>query len=235
MRVWNPEGGKELYSIRAFHPVTSRSLHSGGVHCVAFSPNGKTLAAGAYGGEFGEGTVRLYDVQTGDPVGELEGYERERDVPLRGFSPDGKILAAGSMDASMRLWDARTGKLLHDFGGNCFESVCFSPDGKTLASGEAWDRVRLWDVATGKEKRVPVGHEGSVQSVAYSPDGRTVATRGGDGMVRFWNARTGQPLRSWQCGRQFRKPVVEIPLRRPRGGRDRRGGKRRRMGRDDRP
>src|SRR5262245_5700194 len=68
------------------------------------------------------------------------------------FSPDGKTLASGSIDETIKLWEVATGKELATLMGHTDSvlSVVFSPDGKTLASGSRDRTIKLWDVATGK-------------------------------------------------------------------------------------
>jgi Tol biopolymer transport system component len=114
------------------------------------------------------------------------------------FAPDGKTLAAGCWDGTVRLWDLATGKELRPFTGHegWVKSVAFSPDGQTLASGGQDGSVRLWDPATGRELRRLGGHEGWIRSVVYSPDGQRLVSAG-DATFRLWDAATGRELRRW--------------------------------------
>ena len=106
---------------------------------MAFSPDGNIIASGG-------GNVRLWDVDTGDPIRTLEG--RTGGAESVSFSPGGNTIASGNSDGTVRLWDANTGNLIRTLTGhtNIVDSVAFSPDGRTLASG-SWDgTVLLWEL-----------------------------------------------------------------------------------------
>ncbi len=110
------------------------------------------------------------------------------------FSSDSQMLASGSSDRTVRLWDVATEQLLHTFLGHTGDvmSVAFSPDGQTLASG-SWDRtIHLWNPNTGQLKRTLNSMGDGVASIAFSPDGQTLASGGANQPILLWNTTTGQ-------------------------------------------
>ena len=114
------------------------------------------------------------------------------------LSPDGKTLATGSLDNTVKLWDMETKEYIGTLEGhsNYINAVSFSPDGMRLASCSGDNTVRLWDMETHTEIATLGGHERSVLDVAFSPDGTRLASGGraelndADGQVKLWDVET---------------------------------------------
>ena len=162
---------------------------------VPFSPDGKMLAVGC-----GDGTVRLWNPDTGRPAGPLLRASARNGVPAVAFSPDGTLLASGGGDGTVRLWYPSTGQPagapLHASARSGVHAVAFSLDGTLLASGGGDGTVRLWSASTGQPAGAPLHASArhGVSALAFSPDGTLLAAGGSDGTVRLWNPATGRPV-----------------------------------------
>ena len=117
------------------------------------------------------------------------------------FAPDGRHLITTSDDATLRLWDIKSGgvRVLTGHTDEVWRLV-FSPDGRSFATASKDRTARIWNQDTG-ESRVLAGHPGPVDSVAYTPDGRhLVVTNRGDDLVRIWSVATGTLERTLKTG-----------------------------------
>ncbi len=163
------------------------------VWSVAYSHDGKRIAAGSGVSTFNRGELRVWNVDTKKILVTQVTTQAVRSVV---FAPDGKTLATAEHDGRARLRDAATGEVLFTLTGHRtqIDIASFSPDGKTLAT-TGWDgTVRLWDATNGKELRTLTSHKAQVFTVAFGgPDG-TLASGGADGTARIWRPDRDKPL-----------------------------------------
>ena len=123
----------------------------------------------------------------------LKHGERVTDIK---FSPEGKTIASGGTDNTIKLWDVATSTLKDTLEGHTHwvNSVVFSTDGKTIASGGGDNTIKLWDIATSTLKDAfkdsLEGHPHMVNSVAFSPDGKMIASGSSDRTVKLWDVAT---------------------------------------------
>lgn len=112
------------------------------------------------------------------------------------FSPDSRLLASASDDATVRIWEADTGEHLQTLEGNSSSvySVAFSHDSKFLASGSKDGTIRLWSVQTGEQLQSFTGHNNTVRSVVFSPDSKTLISGSDDTYVRVWSIATATTI-----------------------------------------
>lgn len=112
------------------------------------------------------------------------------------ITPNGQILASGSFDKTIKLWELSTGSLIHTLS-NHSKGVCcvaISPDGQTLASG-SWDEtIKLWRLSTGELIGTLKGHTASVRSLVIAPDNQTLISGSFDETIKLWYMDTGECL-----------------------------------------
>lgn len=221
-------GPGELELPRGVKLLRTLDMQLSSVHSVAFDPAGVTLASGSWGGE-----LKQWDVASGKLLRTLSGKFSSlvfgllfnvkghgTTVRCVAFDPTGQMLASGSDDSSVKLWDVKSGKLLHTLDGHksylggktgYVLSVAFDPVGEILASGGAGNTVKLWEVANGKLLRTLEGHTSDVYSVAFDPQGGTLASGSEDGKVRIWEVATGKLLRTLEARSGFIHSVTFNP------------------------
>nr|WP_263012926.1 serine/threonine-protein kinase [Ancylothrix sp. D3o] len=176
--------------------------HSEGVVALAFrnvmgsetrQPGSSLLVSAG-----GDNKLMLWDVlsscdagQVCSPLKILESQSRR--VQTVAFSPDGNMLASGSGDGSINLWNLNSGKVEQTFFGHSdvVNSLAFSPDGKILASGAGSldSTVKLWDVEGGQLLDTLKGHVDTIHAVAITPDGKTLISASEDTTIKIWLLR----------------------------------------------
>jgi WD40 repeat protein/tRNA A-37 threonylcarbamoyl transferase component Bud32 len=185
--IWDPFTGQTVRALPTGRAYTS----------MAFSPDGNYLAAGE-GGDTERGTsVEIWDVKKGQRIRWLEGHGR--DVTQVAFSPDGRQVVSSSLDQTIKVWDAATGKEAFTFHEEAAaQGVALSPDGLRISSGSDDRTVKLWALP-GQEARALLQGGGAINNVAFSPNGqRLVATCYGGapagGEARVWDVAHGKEL-----------------------------------------
>jgi WD40 repeat protein len=115
-------------------------------------------------------------------------------------TPNGRVIASGNHDGTIRLFDKCHGKVLRVLNGHTDPvwSVAVNPEGNLLASGGADGTLKLWNLNSGELLQTWDGHADAVFSMAFSPDGEALASVGRDKTVRLWQADTGSELASLQ-------------------------------------
>jgi WD40 repeat protein len=166
---------------------------------LAFSPDGKILAAAARKGT-GADVIFLWDVASGN-MRELCRPELFAFTWNVIFLPDGKTLASAGPDNTACLWDIATGKATRSFKGHDdrVSVVALSPDGKTLATGGSDNTVRFWDVASGKQTQRITERPGHILRITYGADGKSVIVRGRSNVVTRWDIAAAKKLHEWDA------------------------------------
>ncbi|MDJ1184844.1 NB-ARC domain-containing protein [Roseofilum casamattae] len=163
----------------------------GGIHAIAFSPDGQLFAIGD-----SQCQIRIFTVAERQPIHTFQ--TRGFWINSLSFSPCSKKLVSSSYGIPLlQLWDLET-KQEWSLPGHTelIWTVAFHPSRSIFASGSDDKTIRIWDATTRECLRVLEGHEDWVLSVAFSGDGRVFASGGEDCTIKLWNIDTGQCLRT---------------------------------------
>jgi WD40 repeat protein len=189
--------------------ITARTL--------AFSPDGK-LIVGARNtpSERGVFVVTIWDAKSGAEVATLPGHPQHIEhtgvISAIAFSPDGRTLATGSLDHSIRLWDFEKRERVATLHGHLTEvwALAFSPDGKSLASGGKDGEVKLWPM---RQEQKPDVLSGASMPLAISADGKTLIALAGSDAIGFFDVSTGEVTRRLQLEpTRFRGPAITVTV-----------------------
>ena len=213
IRLWNVADG-ELSAVLAGHSDRVRS--------VAFMPDNQTLVSTGF-----DRTVRTWDLTrqpretvvakpqlrdtyfyerkpvavVGREINSLRGHDGP--IHAMGLSEDGRIVATGSEDLTVRVWDSKTVLEKTELSEHerVVNAVCFAPDSDRLASGSSDGTARQWDVESSNSLGQPISHESTVYSVDYSQDGQLIATAGQAQEAKVWDSVSGR-LRTTLTGHE---------------------------------
>jgi WD40 repeat protein len=174
---WTPTADTAEEPPRDFH------AERGGISCMAFSPDGKSIAWG-----MNDGRVTIFDVETR----QLKAIhaKHQQGVTALAFSTDGWMIASGGQDGTLKLWPAGCGIEQATFQGHHGPVRAVAISGDRLATGGDDQMVRVWDTRTGEQREVYSGHTGAVLAVAFSPGGDLVASGSADQSVKLWDRPT---------------------------------------------
>ena len=183
LSLWDARSGQEI----AVMPETPEHIeHTGAISCLAFSPDGRTLATGSL-----DHSIRLWDLATRQRIATLQGNLTE--VWSVAFTPDGQSLVSGAKDGGVKIWPTHHVPTDDVLAGD-WQPLAFSPEGRTLAalSREA-GAVALFNLKTREpERQIPLetSRFGSPAGVSVSGDLKTMAEGLRDGEVKLWNLQT---------------------------------------------
>jgi WD40 repeat protein/serine/threonine protein kinase len=112
------------------------------------------------------------------------------------YRPDGKRIVGASLDTTVKVWDADTGRLLQTLKGhtNWVNAAAYSPDGQWIISGSHDHTLKLWHAETARESLTLRGHTGPVLAVAFSPDGKRIVSGSYDRTVKLWDTQAGKEI-----------------------------------------
>ncbi|MFZ4815279.1 MAG: protein kinase domain-containing protein, partial [Phototrophicaceae bacterium] len=202
-RVWNLATGDEIMRLELDTLVTA----------LAYSPDGGRLLVGDQ-----TGSLRLLDGLTFAELYRVDG-QHTRDIVTAGFSPDGRLMATGSLDRTAIIWNSETGELVQRISGHAepILTLAFSPNGSGLvtASGNQFApptdvSIRLWDVISGQElRRFGEDHaSASINDILFSPDGDWLYSADADDYMIRWEMLTFEQLRGYTQQNRYARPLT---------------------------
>ncbi|KAM0402945.1 hypothetical protein ACHAPZ_004440 [Fusarium culmorum] len=197
VKIWDATTGEHMDTLVG---------HMAGVSCLAWTPDSNTIASGS-----DDKAIRLWDRVTGRPKTTTRKSVAGQDMaPLKGhhnyihclaFSPKGNILASGSYDEAVFLWDVRAGRLMRSLPAHSdpVSGIDFSRDGTLVVSCSTDGLIRIWDTSTGQCLRTLVHEDNpAVANVCFAPNGRFVLAFNLDNCIRLWDYVSGTVKKTYQ-------------------------------------
>ena len=204
--IWDLAENKPIISLEG--------AHTSSITTIKWSPDGSKLASGSGQHSFpGDNTIVLWDlnksrgttivegnteVVLGEPIATLRGHSGG--VNSLDWSSDGKMLASGSDDGTIILWDPINGKRLATLTGHVdrINSVAFNPAGTKIVSASADNNVIVWDITQDQLAKSLEGHSGEITSLVWSSDGNRLASGSADASIVIWDVDNDQAIQALQ-------------------------------------
>ena len=181
-----------LWDIDRAEKIATVQRNEANIWAVAFTGDADHFAVASH-----DWKIALWDArQTAAPLQVLEGHENA--VQSLAYSRQQLLLASGSADRTVRVWNLDTLALKRSYRGprDFVTSVAFSQSGKLLAAGSLDGRIQVWSVLSSRRLRALNGHRGRIADIAFSPSGDQLASAGEDGTVRVWDLQRGRIVRA---------------------------------------
>ena len=210
--AWNAQGtqlasGSSDKTIKIWDTKTWKCIqtlgHTGYVMSVAWNSQGR-LASGSYD------TIKIWDSKdskTWKCVQTLEGHTLY--VSSVAWNSQGTLLASGSEDNMIKIWDSKTWKCIHTLGGHIHyvSSVAWNSQGTLLASG-SWDKtIKIWNTITWKCVQTLKGHISYVNSIAWDSRGTKLVSGSNDKTIKIWNTKSWEFIQTLEGHTQ---PVISV-------------------------
>lgn len=194
---------------------TTLSGHTSFIQRIAWSSDGDRLASASKDGKvliWEPNVVKTPTIKELHPIKELQ-RNNESVYCVEWRTQDNNIVASGSKDNTVQIWDINSGRytLLEGHNGPVY-SLAWSPDGSLLASGGVDGTIRLWDTASWRLFKQPiVGHRGNIISLAWSRDGRLLASGSADNTIRLWDTNNWIEAERFQGHHDLVSSVIWSP------------------------
>ena len=180
MRLWQPSAKGDSVSIKG---------HTGGVRCVSFSQDDRSLLTAS-----DDKTVKIWSLPSKKFAASLNGHSNW--VRSAHFSPDSRLAVSGGDDRTVRLWDVESHKGIGVYSDHVagVNTVGFHPDGTCVAAGSQDRTIKLWDLRSNALLQHYPAHSDSVTSISFHESGNYLLSSGLEGTLKIWDLREGQLL-----------------------------------------